>query len=228
MGLDLVELAMDVEETFGITISDEAGERLATPRLLIDYVHAQLQPHNAGVCLTQRAFHKLRRAAQEALGAQRAAIRPKVKWEALIPIHQRRVLWETIRVHVGSKPWPALHRSQGLLAIIAAAAVLSAGAAFVVVPRGIGGVAMPLAGVTVWSLGMAATGSQRRHFDAETATVGGTADYLATYAPQTLKQDGEGWTRDQVRETIHRLIRSRLNVAEFTDDSRFVEDMGLD
>lgn len=38
MGLDLVEMAMRIEEEFEITIPDEAAEKMITPRNVIDYL----------------------------------------------------------------------------------------------------------------------------------------------------------------------------------------------
>lgn len=44
MGLDSVQLVMDLEEAFGIEIPDEDAARLETPRMVLDYVAARLPP----------------------------------------------------------------------------------------------------------------------------------------------------------------------------------------
>ncbi len=43
MGLDLVELVMDVEWKFGLTIPSHVARHLTTPRRLIDHVCAEVR-----------------------------------------------------------------------------------------------------------------------------------------------------------------------------------------
>jgi acyl carrier protein len=42
MGLDVVEIVMDFEETFNISIPDEVAEKLVTVRHAIDYISAHV------------------------------------------------------------------------------------------------------------------------------------------------------------------------------------------
>ena len=58
-------------------------------------------------------------------------------------------------------------------------------------------------------------------------TVGATARYLAAYAPNALKQGSEGWTRSMIARVITALMGYELAVTEFTEDSRFVADLGF-
>jgi len=49
-----------------------------------------------------------------------------------------------------------------------------------------------------------------------------------TYVAARAERGEEGWTREQVRETVRALIIEELAVTEFTDNSHFVTDMHVD
>ena len=63
MGLDSVELVLEVEEEFEITINDADAEQLRTPRQLAAYVFVRLKnaQESEGACLSQAAFYRLRK-----------------------------------------------------------------------------------------------------------------------------------------------------------------------
>lgn len=64
-------------------------------------------------------------------------------------------------------------------------------------------------------------------FSGNARTVGATARYLAAYAPGALRQSSEGWTRSAIARVIAALMGYELAVMEFTEDSRFVADLGF-
>ena len=59
------------------------------------------------------------------------------------------------------------------------------------------------------------------------ATLGDTAQYLATHAPAALQKPGAGWSRAQIETTIRRLILEHLGIDKFEWHQRFVEDLGV-
>ncbi len=63
-------------------------------------------------------------------------------------------------------------------------------------------------------------------FSGNARTVGATARYLAAYAPSALKPMSEGWTRSEIARVVTALMGYELLVMEFTEDSRFVADLG--
>lgn len=227
MGLDLVEFTMDIEEAFGVTFSQDDAESIRTPRQLIDYLYAQVRQSDSKVCLTQRAFHRLRKAAQQELGAARSAVRPTTLWVSIVPTENRQAHWNRLHASMKVKPWPTLHRTRETVAAIGIVSFTVAAAMQLAVPT-LNFLWSILASVASGTLMFYATQHRRIRFSPEAATVGRTAEFLATFAPQTLKQPDQGWTRDQIRSVVHRIIKERFNVGDFTDDSRFVEDMGLD
>ena len=48
MGLDLVEIAIRIEEEFEIVIPNEAAEKMTTPRELIDYLMSNRRSAKSG------------------------------------------------------------------------------------------------------------------------------------------------------------------------------------
>ncbi len=59
------------------------------------------------------------------------------------------------------------------------------------------------------------------------ACVGDIVRSLVALDRRPEKAD-QGWTREQVRETVRALVTEVFGVTEFTDDSRFVQDMHID
>ena len=55
------------------------------------------------------------------------------------------------------------------------------------------------------------------------------ANFLVERAPGTVKEGDPGWSRAQVADVVHRLIRSEFGVTKpYTEASSFVEDLGVD
>jgi len=98
MGLDGVELIMAVESTFGISIPDADTEEMLTPALLIQYVQSAVQAKpEAKPCLSQRAFHSVRKDLMNVLSAKRNEIALDTKICKLFPKALRADKWEQFR-----------------------------------------------------------------------------------------------------------------------------------
>lgn len=68
MGLDMVELVMEIEREFGIDLPDEEAGRLLTVGMLADFVMRQLPAERR---LTEEAvFERVRRIVAHELGAR--------------------------------------------------------------------------------------------------------------------------------------------------------------
>lgn len=228
MGLDSVELVMAVEEAFDITISDAEAEKIVTVRDMIDCVYARVALTDTKVCRTQRAFHRLRRASQDVLGARRQDVRPATLWEALVPREQRRALWQTMRTSVEARRWPELKRSQAANGLIAASVAGATALAVAAVPDQRLWAAA-IAGVGSLALMLRATEAWRLDFADQHASVGQVAEMLAPELPAEHRPEGRIWTREEVRTLVRTLIAEQTNVEPtFDDDASFVDDLGLD
>jgi len=108
MGLDSVEFVLGVEEAFQIAIPDADAERMLTPRDVVEYLSARLGPATSRLCLEQRAFYRLRRAAMRVFGVRRSAVLPATRWEELLPAGDRKHHWLLMHQATGTPQWPSL------------------------------------------------------------------------------------------------------------------------
>jgi hypothetical protein len=108
MGIDVLELVLALEETFQVAVPDADWERLLTPRHIVDYVIARVGTSEERVCLEQRAFYRLRRAAMRVFQVERSALTPETRWDEVLPARQRRRSWSLLQGAAGISPWPGL------------------------------------------------------------------------------------------------------------------------
>jgi len=180
MGLDLVELTMRIEETFSIQIPDSVASELTTPGKVTDYILTQVGESQAPLpCLSQQAFHLLRRGFIQSLALSREQFRLSTALRDIAP-EERRDVWKEIGSAVGSQRWPAMSRPKLL-----------------------------------------------RFIPPEVSSVRDLVEYLVTNEPLLVKGES-AWTKAQVWEVLRRVIVDETAVTDFSEDSRFVDDMHLD
>ena len=229
MGLDLVELVMGVEDAFGIAIPDEDAARLETPRALINYLENRLVlTDDAGGCLSQRAFYRLRSELTHQLAIPRSAVRPSTRWNEIIPRQVRPRVWERLGRGLQVTNWPPLAPPLPLFLTLIGATVtfmviVSQGLPFspfssavVVIPSGIG---------FAW-LAAGATRGIRTSIPGHLTTVGQTASFLALHAPAAIRRPERAWTRAEITATVVRLVQHHLGIERFDLDDEFVRDLG--
>jgi acyl carrier protein len=96
MGLDVVELIMEVEEEFDITIEDRDAEKIGTVGLLYHYVLRRLGV-GLPVCPSASRFYRLRRTLLDLGQIDRRAIRPSARLDDLLPPDGRGDAWAEVR-----------------------------------------------------------------------------------------------------------------------------------
>lgn len=103
MGLDTVELVMEMEETFGITIPDKEAERIQTVGQAYRYILAHLgePPLPQPGCLSAATFYRLRRQLMGSLRVERNRIRPDSALDDLIPEPDRQTAWRQLEEGLG-------------------------------------------------------------------------------------------------------------------------------
>lgn len=109
MGLDGVELVMDIEDEFGLTIPDDEAFRLETVGDVIDYIVARLRERAgppAGGCPSARTFYRLRAELAARLGVPRGAVRRGRTVGELVPPGPGRRGWTGLARAVGLRPEP--------------------------------------------------------------------------------------------------------------------------
>jgi hypothetical protein len=233
MGLDIVEFVMSVEERFGIAIPDEDASNLVTPRKVVDYVMSKVTCGEDRGCLSQREFYRLRRALIARHWTTRRELKPDTRLEGIVPKLNRRSLWKQLGEELQAPRWNVLVRPKSVKTALTLLAVGAYSVPWILwggdILRGhltpvVISVASTIA--TVW-IGLVATRPLQEAFPSLYASVGGVVQLLVATRPRPENVAG-GWTREQVRETVRAMIVEHFAVMEFTDDSRFVQDMHID
>jgi len=86
MGLDSVELVIEVEQAFDTPIPDEAAGRMRTPGDIFDYLAgAGFEAMPVGPCLSQAVFNRLRRAIVAEFDVDRLKVKPRTTITRTIP-----------------------------------------------------------------------------------------------------------------------------------------------
>ena len=107
MGLDGVELVMAWEESFGISIPDAEAAVTRTPRMATELICREVAAvERPGICLSQRAFYRLRRSFQHVLACPRSSLLPQTRVVDLVPPKDRRQIWQTLASELNANLFP--------------------------------------------------------------------------------------------------------------------------
>ncbi|MEI8195245.1 MAG: acyl carrier protein [Phycisphaerae bacterium] len=93
MGLDVVELIMQVEDTFQITIQDREAEGIRTVGDLYRLVGMKTNTIPQTGCFSAHVFYRLRRTIQSLQPGVPARLRPATPLTEALPLPVRRALW---------------------------------------------------------------------------------------------------------------------------------------
>lgn len=113
MGLDGVELVMEVEEHFGVSITDEEAGDIRTVGDLLNLLEGRVAKREASACLTLPWFLKLRGLVREAASDRTLRFRTGDTLVQVLSGRQRRRLWKGLSQLLRTTPTP-LRRPQGL------------------------------------------------------------------------------------------------------------------
>jgi len=233
MGLDAVELIMAVEEKFGINISDEEAQEMRTVGQMYQYVVSKVAIADRSSCATQKAFHLLRRTARKLFDVPGNQFRPETKLKTIVPRRSRRENWQKFQAAIGATKWPKLSVSwPGTLAIL----VLAVGVpGFVLVygatPLGWNSVLAGALAVAFMALTIRTGKFVVRPFETEfrggLSTVRELTYVVLAQNPELFGSERSALTADEIWSLLASIIKEQTGVAEFTKDSRFVEDLSI-
>jgi hypothetical protein len=102
MGLDTVELVMEIEDEFGISMPDADAALICSVGQLHAYVCQRLRPRSAPWCESARAFYHLRDVLTSRCDVPRAAVRPGARVAHLLG-GPNRACWEGLAQDLGLK-----------------------------------------------------------------------------------------------------------------------------
>ncbi|WP_276979538.1 hypothetical protein [Flavobacterium filum] len=133
MGLDSVEILVEVEKTLGIGISDAEASQISTVGDFHEsaWKHVQNKRPLADRCFSQMTFYKLRQKFAETINTDKAAFRPDQQIETIFPKENRRILWSNLQNSADLKmpdlelisPFNGILITFGLLSTLGALAV---------------------------------------------------------------------------------------------------------
>lgn len=234
MGLDTVELVIDIEETFGITISDHEAADIVTVGQLCDFITARVPlvggTQSARACLTSRAFYRLRQAFVHTVGVARENVQPAGDLALLLPWRHRRGLWHNLQQSLELN-LPRLKRPPIVTGILMLAVFLGA-LCSAIGSVGAGLVTSYIAFGMVFLLGgMAAYELSRPVAKVlPCRTVGELTTMIVVGNRAALVEKGIGWTAEDVFTTVRALIVDHFDVPQerVVREARIVADLGLD
>ncbi len=124
MGLDVIEIIMEVEDRFGITISDNEAQSVITVGNLLNLIKSRIAAAHTARCPSLAAFLRIRQVTRECLEQPGLRIRPATAIAAVVPFHRRARLWWALQNVYGTSP-PPLRRSKLLRYSLVAAATIT-------------------------------------------------------------------------------------------------------
>lgn len=237
MGLDGVELVMEVEKTFGVVIDDDTAMSMVTVGDMFEFLQERVPTEAQSGCLTQAAFYRLRKPICERLGVSRSALRPATPLDSALPLAGRREHWPKLGFESGLR-LPRLRRAEWLgtlLVIITCGGMLFGLGAWL-----IGALAWSLAfGIAVFAgllLAWCTTDlAVQIHLNPHTpdaslqATFGDLVRQVASDNRQGLLAQQRAWSNQEIWDTLVGLVSETLGVPrdKIAPSSRFVDDLGV-
>jgi hypothetical protein len=235
MGLEGIEILIEVEEAFDISIEDADAEKSSTPGKLIDLVMNKVVHADAAGCLTQRAFNRLRAALLRHLPLKRRHITPSARMAELVPKTDRETLLERLAAELGTPPLPQKVRPKWLVVLlIGCCLALGVAIAVFCFQDGLGkhqGALIATALFVAAGMGFlaqAATRGCRFDFNPQAATVGDLSRWIVGHKTDLASSTPGRWTREQVAARIREITVEHLGCADtYREEASFVKDLGL-
>lgn len=228
MGLDAVEIVMDVEDHFGISIQNTEAERVRTVGDLVLLIQSRIDAAHAASCPTLSSFLRLRSCVREITSNEKLRIRTGTHVVDVLNRTQRRKLWRRLSDFLGSTP-TALRRPQLLrrsLACLVAALIALAFLVAAVVDWAILPATLALAAFATLLLHFATLPFRNYPPDA-LDTFGAISRRIAgvTVATKRLHLN----SIDAILDELKPIVVDALGVdaSEVVLDAKFIEDLGM-
>ena len=113
MGLDGVELVMDVEDRFDTSIPDSAADQIQTVGDLHEFLMDRIRDQNSARCPSAALFYPIRRILVDHFKIERSAIHPSTPLETIIHGNDRHTFWRKLESTVSTR-LPRLKRTKWL------------------------------------------------------------------------------------------------------------------
>ena len=225
MGLDSVELVMEVEEHFGISISNEEAERIRTVGDLVEICRMHIASVVADGDTHMRKFLALRNEVRHFMSDSQLRLQPKTRIVDVVPWQMRQAFWRRLETLIGVSP-PWLERPPEVRWAVTIG-IIATGVVCLLPPHG--GIVFAAVGVVVATLGLLAITLPFQTVPPKT---------LATFGDITRRMVG-GTSASRpyanadpaaILAELRPIIAEQLGVDEklVVPEATFVEDLGMD
>ena len=232
MGLDTVELVMNVEEAFDIQVDDRDAEHIQTVGELHDYVVARIAMARTGTCLTASAFYKIKQGLNDCGITDRFG--PSTKLIDILPKTNRREFWSNLQ-HSIELRFPELERPSWVVNLATFMTLtLSGGTAFLLMGDTIPEILFPffgIIGICVFGLFFSKISEpMATEFGSSYASFRGLSERTLALNAQNLNNEYGSFGNNDVWVILRSIIVDTLAVDydEITRDANFVKDLGCD
>ena len=214
MGLDLVEIMINVEEEFGIDILEDAARKIETVGDIVDYVERQIRENDVPQWKAEQVYAeflvRIKNELASALKISESQIDPNDRLDKLIPRKRRREIW---RLYPFFSEIGSLSLSCNQCVLIAVTSFI-AGTPFFVAGRKlfgdndfgaiIGCIASIITIITLFVFLFLLL--PRTVIDSKAKTVSDCARLFAAKNGVRLNWEGKNWTCEQIELRVRQII----------------------
>lgn len=233
MGLDSVEILVEVEKTFGINIPDKEAEKIITIGDFHEAVWRHIENKNGRKCKSQLVFYKLRQSAGQRFNFPREDFRMETSPEEIFPQKNRRVVYSEFAEEVEFKlpelelrqPWSSILNWFGLITILGGAVfslilVFFCGYTKIVF-------LIPLSGIAITLLFSKILGPMRTVIGPKSVREFTMKTLEKNFAQMAKKA---GVSKQEVQFIVNNIVweKSGVELEEITPDARIHDDLGID
>lgn len=233
MGLDTVELALEVEERFGISLPDEECQKVTTVDDLYQLVLSKLDKADPTKCLTSATFYRVRKGIADVIGVDKRTLKPDTPLQELLPLESRRDLWASISERLALN-LPKLWRGPGWGRTLVGIPVLS-----LIVPLVFA--AMDVLKIeesfTITLLGILATYGLakvtqplKKYFHPKSLTLGALTKTVLALNFSKLSADCKSWNEKDIYDSLLEVIEDNAGIKkeDIQPHHAFIDDLNMD
>lgn len=233
MGLDSVEILMEVEDAFGINIPDKVAEKILTVGDFHEVVWERMRERDSTKCKSQLLFYRFRKAVHTAFDYPHQQVLPGSSPELIIPLSNRREAYFSLQNSlqlqlprlVLNAFWGKIQMWFGLVAILGSLVVAWSLMHYFSYGNWI--LLLPVIGaVATWGLS--------ELLEPRRVVIGSPT--VRDFIQQTLALNlgtlmiSEGTNRKEMEQIINQIIafKSGLDIGEITPEKKIGDDLGID
>ncbi len=228
MGLDGVEIVMDVEDHFGITFQDAEAEQIRTVADIVSIIASRIQNARDARCPTLASFMRIRTCVRKLTGNNELKIRTQTRVVDVLNSAQRKIFWKSLGDILGS-PAPPLRRPPRLRTILLYSVLLAFILAVVIaIYADLATLPFNIAIAITFTLFLhRATAPYRTHPPDAISTFGSISSKVSGLTVATKRLELR--TDAEILAELKPIISDVVNVPthQIQPCSRFVEDLGV-